>query len=894
MTDQTQRQQSKSQGQFQTPTRIISDKPRTAGDLVFGTKSLQQSHDQDVLAARIKVVDNPDVKDPLTFTDKQDQHAAVLARVKRIMDNPKFQQLPTEHKDEVLNNYYDKYVIPSYIDSGFTPPDKQTWVQQIQKSKISAQDYYPDHDTLTYARTYAGVKRAAGEIFGGISQSGIWLHKEAALSQLGLTEIFTAPFVSGGAKSLDESSFKPQREQIEQAHKYASEQVHKISDDMVNSANFFLQSYPSKKLMDKLDSFVGEQILQLPLYEGIGAARKLLVGKGLASLEQVQKANNLTNILKASGAGMSVAKRIGDAFDGLIGATLQGQDNESKKASVAFFVGLGALGEIGKVAGSNLIKKFTSEILAAGGRPLQESVTNEAIHELDNDFIHGQKIESEYSFTHPTEVMKEIGSKHDTRIKDPEGNDAGWIFATEERDGSFRITSHLDEKHQNKGVGTTAYENSINSILAAGKTATSDWDRSPQAEAVWQKLKQKYQVETQAPPGFMRVEGARRPGDNIYVITGKKPVQEQVLEALKNGHEADPVKAKLVDGEKISLSSLAMQKHGKRWNQLSHSQRDAIRVERGNLVNDTIRELPLHQPEMAKANIDQQLAKDIKENPNLARRIQELKQNFGIDASSAVFESEQEATAEVTGQKSSQGSTDKVGKQIEQSTKTKQESQVTAALQEPRKFAQLKEESVAYFRNPSPSKQSKFDYSKWLEDMDRHDFISELRSHLGDQPFFENPEHLLTWAVQFKDQMPKPFYDRIIEELNWSNPTGTAASWQQKARNMERHLDKLADTGRLWSEGNVFRSSNFDNWTNRTQWQRQLNPEVEKKEMDELMQQLGPYKKNYPMQYQLAQDMMKELQKYRRTAPSPEVDATRTQSIRSIAGDIKSLIKGGK
>lgn len=725
---------------------------------------MQQSHDQDVLVARIKAVDNPDVKDPLTFTDKQDQHAAVLARVKRIMDNPKFQQLPTEHKDGVLNNYYDKYVVPSYMDSGFTPPDKQTWVQQIQKSKISAQDYYPDHDTLTYARTYAGVKRAAGEIFSGVSQSGIWLHKEAALSQLGLTEIFTAPFVSGGAKSLDESSFKPQREQIEQAHKYASEQVHKISDDMVNSANFFLQSYPSKKLMDKLDSFVGEQILQLPLYEGIGAARKLLVGKGLASLEQVQKANNLTNILKASKTGTFVAKRLGDAFDGYVGSTLQGQTDGEKKASMLAFMGFGAIAEGVGVAGRNLIKKFTSETLAAGGRPLQESVTNEAIHELDNGLVHGMPVQE----------------------------------------------------------------------------------------------------------------------------------PEHILAALKNGHETDPVKAKLVDGEKISLSSLAMQKHGKPWNQLSKRQRNAIRAERGNLVNDTIRELPLHQPEMAKANIDQQLAKDIKENPNLARRIQELKQNFGVDASSAVFESEQEAVTEVTGQKSSQGSTDKVGKQIEQTTKTKQESQVTAALEEPRKFAQLKEESIAYFRNPSPSKQSKFDYSKWLEDMDRHDFISELRSHLGDQPFFENPEHLLTWAVQFKDQMPKPFYDRIIEELNWSDPTGTAASWQQKAKNMERHLDKLADTGRLWSEGNVFRSSNFDNWTNRTQWQRQLNPEVEKKEMDELMQQLGPYKKNYPMQYQLAQDMMKELQKYRRTAPSPEVDDTRTQSIRSIAGDIKSLIKGGK
>ncbi len=144
--------------------------------------------------------------------------------------------------------------------------------------------------------------------------------------------------------------------------------------------------------------------------------------------------------------------------------------------------------------------------------------------------------------------------------------------------------------------------------------------------------------------------------------------------------------------------------------------------------------------------------------------------------------------------------------------------------------------------------------------MDTRDFVKEVESHLGNAgQHFENPEHALLWALRHEKDMPKAFATRVQEELHELNPHVPLALREKQAATLEAHMMDLSYTGHLDSEGNIFRSTNTDDWLDPTQWQRQLRKEAQDAELEQFVADF----KAYPEQAGVAKAMLKQLQKLR-------------------------------
>ena len=185
----------------------------------------------------------------------------------------------------------------------------------------------------------------------------------------------------------------------------AESPIMKTSQDLVDNAAFFLASRPSKTFSEMAGSFVGEQAIQLPLYEAIGTVRTL--GAAATGLDKVLKvgataedagaftrAANFSRRLAASPTGRAIGRRLGEAMDAYIGATVQQADPEQRRWDIATFMALGPIGEgLGKLAkpiGRGIksgMKKAMAEQIAIGGLPFAESIRDQAAHELEHNII---------------------------------------------------------------------------------------------------------------------------------------------------------------------------------------------------------------------------------------------------------------------------------------------------------------------------------------------------------------------------------------------------------------------------------------------------------------------------------------------------------------------------
>jgi len=629
------------------------------------------------------------------------------------MSNPNYQKLDRHQQFELRGHYYDKYVAPGYAGSKLPIPDKRTWVEGVTRHGFKPDDYYNSINSPVsqLANVLAGSEESAGSILKGTLNAGIWVGKEATLGYLGLNHFFTNASTEEVAQDT---------QSVEIATKKAQRVVNKISHDTIQDAQFWMQTHPSKNMAEKAASFVGENIVQLPLYTSIGAARGLVTP------------GNLTKAIEAGGAtGKVVAAALGGASDGLMGSVLQGKNKQDTMNDMAAFAGLSAFGEGVSIAGAALIKKFSAHVIANGGKPLMEAITSEAEHEL---------------------VTGKVNGKPASKIED-----------------------------------------------------------------------------------------------------------------LHAAHQEDPIKTKLVTAEKTSLNSLAIQKYNKPLNQLSQKQREAVRAARATLAEDSVREMPVHMPETAKANAAAAVQSSMKSDPEGAAWDVAMQKKYGINFTEELAKTEQETTAKQTGIKSSQGTTQRVGRSSERVDTGNAKRLSKAQEEEPRKFAQMKIDHLAYFKNPSGSaSKTKFDYRSWLDGMDSPDFIKELRDHIGNQWFFEKPQHLLEYALSYRKELPSVFAGRIVKELEEIDPEGDVTKWYASAIKRDKHLENMATTGRLWTEGNIFRSSKFAPGTRATKWQAQLNKEaqaIKKNEKNTLAAKMKPTTKHYPEANQIAQTILDKLQK---------------------------------
>ena len=342
----------------------------------------------------------------------------------------------------------------------------------------------------------------------------------------------------------------------------------------------------------------------------------------------------------------------------------------------------------------------------------------------------------------------------------------------------------------------------------------------------------------------------------------------------------DPTTHGLVKAERYTLNSLAQRHYGASYGDLSRGKRDIIKARRLELMAEASYEMPALVPDLNKEEVQSDHDKQIAESPAYAAASRYLDQMFPDQSKGGINEvnaQQVEANQIITG--------------IKNNTKKVQE--VQSVREQPlakgdritgEGFAQHRADSIAYFRNPSSGSQrlaadgTKIggrDKRTWNERMKAENldqFIDTLKEADKDVIHFESPLHRMLYHWANRRSLPTPVRSKLLRELkyfyqNQKNPIFPSAKDIDAQADWNLvHLTKLAQSGRLVSEGDVFRSTQVNGQGTMTQWQGELDTELEKQEYETLKRSLTLY----PDQKDLLTSAMNMLQSSRSGAKSPE------------------------
>lgn len=343
-------------------------------------------------------------------------------------------------------------------------------------------------------------------------------------------------------------------------------------------------------------------------------------------------------------------------------------------------------------------------------------------------------------------------------------------------------------------------------------------------------------------------------GNETMPYTSQQHLQEIINRVQKYELTNDPVRTKAVQAEKLTLSTLAHERFGKLYSNLSPKERAAVDAEHDQLVGEAINEAAIHNPDIAKEHIENDIREDQKRNPALAEYDAAVEKASGFKISDKVHETEQEKIKAETGIRQSQGVANKINNLA---TRSARERVITPAMEEePHKFAQLKESTISYFINSAKKAGSDEALTKQLRDTDSEEFLGNIKEMFGNMYKFENSEHMLLWANAFRGDLPRPFQTRLMRELREMHPTQTVKDFNRASDNLATHMGLLAKTGKLFTEGNVFRSTRIADWTSPTKWQRQLKREaaaIQTAQLKKIMQR-------FPNEYKMITDALFRIQ----------------------------------
>ena len=802
-------------------------------------KQLTLTQHENELKQQYKDATDPEKnRNPLLFSDPTQRQAALLSRAQHILESPQYKALTPAQQNTMLSRYYDKYVAPVYTSGKFAAPNKDTWVKGIQESKkagITPDAYYNYGRTLTTATNFstAFIKGGVG-ITAAIVHAGISLKNAAAIDALGLSQFAHHPIDTlwhGVAEQTDEA------QQIRDTNDRYHEVINRVSTDFVNIPQFWQETFPSHKLIENAGSAVGDIVITLPLYETIGGVSKAVVGGTRLAGEAasaIAKEGSLTKVLMEKAitpimdkAGKLVPNAVAKmtlsslkaASDGVFSAAFMGKDAKQSAITggefAAFDAAFHGAGMVGaKILSNATIKGFYSKMLAIGGRPFASFIAKQAERELA-------------SFDDP-----KLKAQYDKEFED---------YA--------RASQSFDDPAQ-KAKADKEFEQHV-----AAQKATETTPAKPAAEPT-------------KPVATATIE-AEKPKMNF----------ETVSRAEAEAHAKDPVQRNLINAQKIAFLSIAKKLYGPevKWSKLTKAQKDVVTKIHGNLTEDGLAELSLHNPELAKAHIEKTVAEDAQD-PGVAANLKMLQEKYKADPVASLQRDETQSVARQTGATTSQGAAKASEKLTPMPTV-----EPTVRKESRDRFASFKVNSLAYFSNPKPKgAPENFNYKKWLsedEGMSHDQFIKELRDHMmsaGQK--FENPEHMLLWGLLHEKKMPPAFGERIQQELHDLDPHIPLKERDKQAQVLLAHMGDLAYTGRLDAEGNVFRSTKVASWTNSTKWMEDLRKEALQAEIE----QLAHNYRQYPELVKSVTAQIKELQKIRiKTSTTPKRYINMSDQIRT-------------
>lgn len=905
----------------QSTASSTSSKPNWNPDWNSNAAQLKQQ-------ARIAQVSSPNNKDPLQAKDPLDRQAGVYAKALRIVNSPSFQKGNAKLKDNVLNTYYNNYVIPAYHWANVAAPDPEIWKKGVQSGKMSVNDFYLNRGHQVdagsdFKAAFLNMGATASRFLGNFVNGAIVAGVHADEHVFGLKPYFNAP----SSELQTQSERGDKRATLALVEKHAIPKgLMKMNQTAIDDANFWFEMRPSKTFQEAAGSFIGENAAQLPLYEAVSALRlgvtastanKILSSatKPTVAASRTVMAANFTRRLAASSTGRFIGRRLGEAADAYIAGTVQNQPEDEKKAAVMSFIGLGVIGEgLGASlgAGVKLVSKTTMKAqiahdAAIGGIPFVKAVADQADHEMFNSII------GENANGHPVRLEHKGEGKYTVTTPFSEFNIDGHARAM---DFAFGM---VDEGHANDPIKSK--------IVTAAKVSLSSLAKEIHGpDTLWRNLSKNQR-------NSVRMEFASRAAEAIEEL----PVHVPEVAA----HEAQAsIKASVADSPQLAKTFAAINELGK---DLGISVEKAVPANEIETVKNTSGLKSVQGATYKAANVTRDFHQEVK-NPvkredaifNELRHTGNLRYNSGDQAYNVKFasrvdkvlynlnakmtanpvqsrtrmvnqaedlkrlrsyfpgKSDQEIYAMAQDVKAQldaeiKDRRPKYGNDPETESNVlfpaKYEELATAAQDpEPRHYVSFKVDALAPMRNNFTKAASKSGQSleKYLSGMDDADFVEEVKDHTGHAIHFEKPSDLMLWAHSNGDDLPKPIQNKIVEWLTNEDPTQNAASLRKQADILDHHIELLAYSGRLDSEGNVFRSTVTSAWKDRTKWQKQLLAEVSKEEISEYSRTMASFKKNWPQEYNDGLAMLTKLQTLRNKAKTLEGVMEHTDKARDI------------
>jgi hypothetical protein len=269
------------------------------------------------------------------------------------------------------------------------------------------------------------------------------------------------------------------------------------------------------------------------------------------------------------------------------------------------------------------------------------------------------------------------------------------------------------------------------------------------------------------------------------------------------------------------------------------------------LIREAEFELPSHVPDLNKAEVEHSNAQEMAENPMFARAAAELAQLFpDIKLDDVVNENQINDIEKQTGIINNDAVAKKVSDSKEivlaKPTPKGKDKKISPEL-----FASHRVDSVSYFKNPAKAGERRAadgtliggrDKRSWNERMkaeNTEDFIETLKAADGNRIKFENPYHRMLYHWANRDSLPTAVRDKLLREMKKvSEKSGryglSSADFSREADWALVHLTKLAHTGRLSAERNMFASTHLQGPMAFSPWQVELQTEIDQQEMDYL------------------------------------------------------------
>jgi hypothetical protein len=366
-----------------------------------------------------------------------------------------------------------------------------------------------------------------------------------------------------------------------------------------------------------------------------------------------------------------------------------------------------------------------------------------------------------------------------------------------------------------------------------------------------------------------------------YPYAGKKQQQTVYNTLMQNVFEQtladraknDPVLDKMHAAAKMALESLAQSKFGKSFAELTDEENSHVISEHMVLNSEAAAEAPALLPDLTRNEVEGSIKKQRTENPIMNSVMASLEKH-GVKFVEDVTENSTQDVAKQTGISNA----DAASKKIKKTTKPVGE-EIS-----PAKFASLNADTLEYMRAP----RNRTAFAEAVSDTSRdgaNKFIDELKKASPAAIRFEDPAHLMLYHYGNRKELDKGIVTALRYRLRQTKEYSayTAEQLDKAAKYMHNHMYDMAKSGRLRTEGNIFRSTKTSGPMAWSPWQAPLADEADQRIVSATEKAL----KNHPTALKGFQTVVKALQATGMKATTPED----YQAYKDTLADFSSTIR---